>query len=116
MKPGLSIGASAAIAIAMFSPPAATQPGSPAIIQSGFVFENAPFPSAHASTIVESGGGPVAAWFGGTREGASDVGIWVSRQRDGKPGKRAEMGIVVDIGPLRASASSAMEKERNAET
>ena len=84
MKPGLSIAASAAIVIAMSSMPAATQPGSPAIIQSGFVFDTAPFASAHASTIVESGGGPVAAWFGGTREGANDVGIWVSRQRDGK--------------------------------
>ena len=46
---------------------------------SGFIYDQAPFPSAHASTIVETPGGLVAAWFGGTEEGDPDVGIWVSR-------------------------------------
>ena len=44
-----------------------------------FIYETAPFPSCHASTLVETSGGLVAAWFGGTQEGARDVGIWVSR-------------------------------------
>jgi predicted neuraminidase len=44
-----------------------------------FVFDRAPFSSCHASTIAEAKNGLVAAWFGGTREGHSDVGIWLSR-------------------------------------
>jgi predicted neuraminidase len=48
-----------------------------------FIYQSAPFPSCHASTIAESSGGLVAAWFGGTDEGNSDVAIWVARH-DGK--------------------------------
>jgi predicted neuraminidase len=54
------------------------------VISAQFVYDSAPFPSAHASTIVETKDGLVAAWFGGTREGAPDVGIWVSRHERGK--------------------------------
>lgn len=56
---------------------AQTQP--PAIVKSEFVFERAPFRSSHASTICESNGALLAAWFGGTREKALDVGIWFAR-------------------------------------
>ncbi|MGH8023009.1 MAG: sialidase family protein [Limisphaerales bacterium] len=55
-----------------------------AIVDSGFIFTNAPFPSCHASTIVQTGSGLVAAWFGGTRERAPDVGIWLSRKITGR--------------------------------
>src|SRR5205085_6242271 len=51
-----------------------------AIVASEFIYETAPFPSAHASTIVETRAGLVAAWFGGAREGAPDVGIWSARR------------------------------------
>src|SRR4029450_4959667 len=53
------------------------------VVRSEYVFETAPFASAHASTIVETKTGLVAAWFGGTREGAPDVGIWMSRHSNG---------------------------------
>jgi predicted neuraminidase len=49
-----------------------------------FIFETAPFPSCHASTIAETDAGLVAAWFGGREEKAPDVGIWVSRRVEGK--------------------------------
>ena len=49
------------------------------MVRSELVFQNAPFASAHASTIAESSGGIIVAWFGGSFEGAPDVGIWASR-------------------------------------
>ena len=56
----------------------------PAIISSTFINEHTPYPQCHASTIAEVVPGKlVAAWFGGTRERAPDVGIWLSRQEDG---------------------------------
>lgn len=58
--------------------------GRSGVAKSEFLFEAAPFESAHASTIVETREGLVAAWFGGTREGAADVGIWLSRHVRGE--------------------------------
>jgi len=52
------------------------------ILLEEFIYEEAPFPSCHASTLVEGKDGTlVAAWFGGTNEGRPDVGIWVSRKQ-----------------------------------
>ncbi|MDA0591000.1 MAG: exo-alpha-sialidase [Planctomycetota bacterium] len=56
----------------------------PGYVKSEFIYETAPFPQCHASTIVETKSGLVAAWFGGTREKDPDVGIWVSRHVKGK--------------------------------
>lgn len=50
-----------------------------AVVRSSFVYEPGPVPSVHASTIVETRDGLLAAWFGGTREGHPDVVIWASR-------------------------------------
>ena len=54
-----------------------------AIVSSEFLYDKAPFPSCHASTIVETPSGLIAAFFGGSDEGNKDVGIWVCRH-DGK--------------------------------
>jgi predicted neuraminidase len=59
---------------------------------SEFIYETAPFPSCHASTIVETKRGLVAAWFGGTREGDKDVAIWLSRHKGGKWTPPVEVG------------------------
>jgi predicted neuraminidase len=49
-----------------------------------FIFEDAPFPSCHASTIVSLPSGDLmAAWFGGLREGDKSIEIWISRKRSG---------------------------------
>ena len=52
---------------------------SPGLVRAEFICEQSPTPASHASTIVETGQGLAAAWFGGERERAPDVGIWLSR-------------------------------------
>lgn len=56
----------------------------PAIVSSEFLYETAPFPEAHASTITELPNGDLlAAYFGGTKERNPDVCIWTSRKPKG---------------------------------
>jgi predicted neuraminidase len=61
-----------------------------------FVFEeDRAFSSCHASTHVHlSDGGVLAAWFAGTKEGAPDVAIWMSRR--GKDGAWAPPEVAAD--------------------
>jgi predicted neuraminidase len=56
----------------------------PGVVKSEFIYETAPFPECHASTLAESKDTLVTAWFGGTKEKHPDVGIWVSRWESGK--------------------------------
>jgi predicted neuraminidase len=55
------------------------------VVNKEFIFtEPYPTPSCHASTLALHGQNLLhAAWFGGSREGQGDVGIWYAR-RDGK--------------------------------
>src|SRR5690242_13520608 len=71
---------------------------SPGILKREFIYEQAPFPECHASTIAETKNGLVAAWFGGTHEKHKDVCIWVSRFVDGQwlAPQQAADGIVSD--------------------
>ncbi len=54
------------------------------LLPSEFIFTKAPFASSHASTIVETPKGLVSAFFAGSDEGNKDVGIWLSRNIQGR--------------------------------
>jgi predicted neuraminidase len=72
-----------------------------AVVRSDFLYETAPFPSCHASTIVQTRrGGMLAAFFGGTHERHPDVCIWLSRRTNGKwsPPEQVADGVQAD-GP-----------------
>ncbi|MCP4847118.1 MAG: exo-alpha-sialidase [Verrucomicrobiaceae bacterium] len=66
--------------------PAPISAGKDACLGSALIYplDNRPTPQCHASTLAETPTGVVAAWFGGTREGHRDVGIWISRNIEGK--------------------------------
>ena len=68
------------------------------IITDEFVYEEASFPSCHASTIAETPAGLVTAFFGGTHERHPDVCIYVCRQVDGSWTAPAEVadGVIND--------------------
>ena len=69
------------------------------VLVAEFIYEKAPHPQCHASTIVETEQKQlVAAWFGGTREKHPDVGIWVSRLENGRwtPGIEVANGVQPD--------------------
>ncbi|MAP95848.1 MAG: sialidase [Ponticaulis sp.] len=54
------------------------------IVEKGFIYDEAPYPEAHASTIVQLSDGRIAAsWFGGTKERNPDVSIWYVVQESG---------------------------------
>ncbi|MGV3771483.1 MAG: sialidase family protein [Verrucomicrobiales bacterium] len=74
----------------------AQQPG---YLKSHFVPEKPATKSSHASTIIESKGQLMAAWFGGTDEGALDVSIWLSRFQNGAWSEAEEVanGVHDDI-------------------
>ena len=66
--------------------------GDNCIVKSEFIYQpgDVPFPSCHASTIIQNRSGLMAAWFGGTAERNPDVGIWISSYKEGKWSKPEE--------------------------
>lgn len=68
------------------------------ILADEFVYDSAPFPSVHASTIAETPSGLVVAFFGGEHEGNPDVSIYVSRKtnREWTSPQKVVEGIVND--------------------
>ena len=56
-----------------------------------YSLDDKPTPQCHASTIVETSSGLVAAWFGGTHERNPDVGIWTSRHASDRWSKPVEV-------------------------
>lgn len=56
-------------------------PDHPAVKSFEYIYTDAPYPQSHASTIVQTGDGTIAAaWFGGTHERNPDVEIWFARR------------------------------------
>lgn len=72
--------------------------GDKCIVKSEFIYkpEDVSFPGCHASTIIQTKTGLLAAWFGGTAEKNPDVCIWISSNTDGKWSKpvQAANGII----------------------
>jgi len=62
------------------------KPDKQSSVKGAFIYplDGRPTAQCHASTIVETSSGLVAAWFGGKHESSPDVGIWSSRHVDGK--------------------------------
>ncbi len=73
----------------------------PGLVASEMVFDQAPVPQCHASTLAETSTGLVCAWFGGTRESDPDVGIWVSRWENAQWSVPVEVASGIVDTPVR---------------
>ena len=72
----------ASLSAAEFNIPDVAQPGENGYVSGELIYplNNKPTPQCHASTLAQLPEGTiVAAWFGGTHEKNSDVGIWFAR-------------------------------------
>jgi predicted neuraminidase len=73
--------------------PALAKPGEGGLISAELIYplNGKPTVECHASTIVETPDGIMAAWFGGTEERHQDVGIWISFYEKGSWSKPVEV-------------------------
>lgn len=83
--------------------PELSQPGEGAYVSGELIYalDNKPTPECHASTIVETPAGMVAAFFAGTEESDEDVGIWVSHLESGDWSRPVEVANGVQNDTLR---------------
>ena len=85
-------------------------PASSPVVRREFVFKEGPFRQCHASTLAESRGGLVAAWFGGDHEKARNVSIYVARSDETggwtRPVRVASGGGVACWNPVLCQPSS----------
>ncbi len=69
-----------------------------AVVLREFVFERAPFPESHASTVIELADRTLmVAWFGGSSEGENDVRIWTARKPPGSDGFEAPVAVAAEV-------------------
>ncbi|WP_395651030.1 exo-alpha-sialidase [Brevundimonas sp.] len=81
---GMGLGAVGLVA-ASPGPVVAQESAAEPVVSSDFIYDDAPYPEAHASTVVQTTDGTLAAaWFGGTRERNPNVEIWFARREDGR--------------------------------
>lgn len=78
--PGRALGLGAAVVLASWaSGEAAVE--RPGLVREEYVFTASPTRDCHASSLVELANGDLlCTWFGGSKEGAADVRIWLSRK------------------------------------
>lgn len=68
-----------------------------------FICRSLPTEMCHASTVLPlADGGVLCAWFGGSREGAADVSIWLSRRENGvwQPPQEISAGAEAHWNPV----------------
>ena len=84
------------------------------ILRDEFLYEYAPFYSAHASTITElKNGDLLSAYFGGTWERNPDCSIWVSRRKKGADHWDAPVKVADGVlsGTVEGTKSGAAERK-----
>ena len=97
------------LSVVAFAEIGAAADPSPAIVASEFIYDEAPTPSCHASTLVETTAGTlIGAWFGGTAEKNPDVGIWVARRENGQWSAPVEVANGVQDPKPKGAADAAV--------
>ena len=105
-----------AIICALFPFLSSAQERQPGVVLSEFIYEVAPTPSCHASTLAETPQGLVAAWFGGSYEKHPDVGIWFARRTPQGWSTPREVANGVQYVGVEASADPKQKRSAEAST